>query len=510
MRLSGFLLLSSSLFFNTACISPTAPSSPASAATPVIKADFAKILDVNFRGQFSLDGDKGYFQACGDDKAFPVEVGIELSNIYAQITATKSLPVYIEFVGEIIFPKVTTPQPQAQIRIDRVHHMALAKTSLQCAKPTTNFLFKAKGEDPYWRLTINKNKLFFAAKGSNRVLDLQDVNFKTMQINRLQTTNKKGERLNLIIRPGQCYSLNMKEYWGYSTKVDSISGEFSGCGEPGWPDIDFNFSGYYLNITPDKTINLTLNSNYRVTYKEEIGQEIVTKTGFWKTNSPQRLVVMLTQQGKKAIREELILHRSGLSLSSTKLNKNNIVTEIPKSQRVFTKMDHKEITEKNTVNQTERVFPVEQIVPSLAIDRKVQKAVNQYFKIHRTDPKNTKFSSVNYDLNGDGRADAIVFLDWCSNKGCDMLIFEGQEGGYRFSSRVSQVKAPIVVANSQYYLWQSLLIEKNKRWLMLDFDGISYPINGNNLQPVNKQDHATSVILFSQGTPKNWFPIKIQ
>ncbi|HEY5716742.1 MAG TPA: hypothetical protein VIS54_10030, partial [Psychromonas sp.] len=253
MRLSSFLLLSTSLFFNAACVSPTPPPPSASETIPVIKEDFAKILEVNFRGQFRFGDGKGYFQACGDDQEFPVKVATGLSNIYEQITATKFTPVYIEFAGEITFPDIRDPQSDALMRIDRVHHMALAKTSLQCAKPTTNFLFKGKGEAPYWRLTVNENKLFFAAKGSNRVLDLQDANFKTTQINQIQTTNEKGERLTLMIRPGHCYNLNMKEYWGYTTKVDSPWGEFNGCGEPGWPSSDFSFSGYYLNTTADKT-----------------------------------------------------------------------------------------------------------------------------------------------------------------------------------------------------------------------------------------------------------------
>ncbi|MGB5444420.1 MAG: hypothetical protein WBM99_02845, partial [Psychromonas sp.] len=235
---------------------------------------------------------------------------------------------------------------------------------------------------------------------------------------------------------------------------------------------------------------------------------VIRKTGFWKSNSPERIILMLTRQGQKNIREEMIFQRSGLTLSTTKINKNNIITEIPESEGVFNKMNHQETTEKKTVNRIDRKFPAAQIVPSSEMNRAVQQAVNQYFKIHRTDPKNTKFSSVNYDLNGDGREDAIVFLDWCSRSGCEMLIFEGKDGGYRFASRVSQVKAPIVVSHSQRYLWQSLLIEKNNRWLLFDFDGISYPDSSNNLQPVNKQDYATDVVLFSQGTPFNWFPIQ--
>ena len=113
----------------------------------------------------------------------------------------------------------------------------------------------------------------------------------------------------------------MKEYWGLTAKVDSVCRTFSGCGEARWP-IDYcEFAGYYLNITPSKKTNLALKSNYRVKFQENIGEKAITKTGFWKSNSPDRILVMLTQQGIQKIQEELIFKRLGVTLSSTKLNK---------------------------------------------------------------------------------------------------------------------------------------------------------------------------------------------
>ncbi|MCW8994293.1 MAG: hypothetical protein OQK77_00620, partial [Psychromonas sp.] len=234
----------------------------------------------------------------------------------------------------------------------------------------------------------------------------------------------------------------------------------------------------------------------------------IMKTGFWKNNSPSRIVVMLTRQANHNIREELIFNRRGLTLSTEQINSNNIITKLTVPGLIFKKMNTQAGSEKTTVKRIDRQFDAQIINPTAEVDLGVQQALNQYFKIHRSDPKNTKFTSVSYDLNGDGIKDAIVLLDWCAKSGCEMLIFEGHKNGYRFSSRVSTVNTPITIANSQHYLWQSLLIEKNAQTFKLDFDGISYPINTRNLKAVNKEDYATGVILFSQGTPRNWFPIK--
>jgi len=510
MRLLSFVLLTSSLFFNAACVSPTSPPSFSPEKTPVIKEDFSKILESNFRGHFSVENGKSYFTTCDSKQGFTVLANSALANIYQQIRPAKSSSVYIEFVGEIIFPPITSAQSDALMRIDRVYHMARPQASLQCAKATRGFLFKAKGEEPYWRLNIDQNKLLFATQASNRAYHIQKSKFNTTQTNKIKTNNERGEQLSLNIQPGHCYNSKVKEYWGFTAQVDSVWGEFSGCGEPGWP-IDYrDFAGYYLNISPAKTTNLILNSDYSVEYQENIGEEEVTKTGFWKSNSPDRVVVMLIQQGRQKIQEEHIFQRSGVTLSSTKVNKNNIISRLPESEAVFNKMDSEKISAKNSSNRIERDFTVQHIDPTSEIDKALQKALNQYFEMHRTDPKATKFSSVNYDLNGDGLEEAIVLLDWCSKSGCEMLIFEHQGDDYRFSSRISQVQVPIIVSSSQHYLWQSLLLEKNKQWLTLDFDGISYPPDTRDLSPINKADFSTDIILFSQGRPKNWFPVKMK
>jgi putative lipoprotein len=512
MRLSSFVLLISPLFLMTACSSTPPPETPPQSppVATVIKEDFIRLLDANFRGQLSFGDGDGVFIACGTNEKFPVKTNTALRNIYGEIAPAKYTPVYIEFSGEIAFPKVTSKSSvAAHMRVDRVHHMALAKTSLQCAKPVDNFLFKASGDDPYWRLNIDGEKLYFATKASNQAYNLQDANFETTQINHVKSISSEDERLDLTIEPGHCYDLKNNEYWGFTTRVDSRWGQLDGCGEPGWASTGASFTGYYLNETDSKTINLTLNSDYSVEYNEKIDGREIVKSGFWKNNSPDRVVIMFTQQGKQKLREEVIFMRKGVTLVSSRINKNNIVTELPAPGLIFNKMNSKEISAINAPNRVERALTAQQINPTPEVDIEIQKAVNEYFKIHRTDPSNTKFNSVKYDLNGDGIEDAIVLLDWCSSNGCEMLIFEGSKLGYRFSSRVSSVQPPLIVASSQHYLWQSLLTEKNQQWLKLDFDGISYPSQTENLSLVNKERYATGVVLFDQGRPKNWFPVKI-
>jgi len=507
MRLSLLLLTAPLLLI--ACSTP-APPPVKEKPIPINKQNFSKVLDSNFRGQLTLSDGVGYFKACDTDAEYSVISNSIIDNIYQKIASIPFTPVYVEFSGEIAFNKADQIDENVAMRIDRVHHMALAKASLQCAKPINTFLFRASGDDPHWRINIDQEKLFLSTKASNQSYDVENSNFRSTQINYVYAANKKGQQLKLTIQPGHCYDTKNNEYWGYITEVNSVWGTFDGCGEPGWPVEDHSMQGYYLSKGNNVVTNLTLNSDFSVEYVEEMNNASTVKTGFWKSNSPKNISIILSKEADKNIRQEIILEREGLSLSATTINNNNIVEPLKSGPLTFNKMNAKEGPETITVNRVNREFSAQNITPDSEVDLEIHRAVNDYFKIHRTDPKNTKFSAVKYDLNGDGFDEAIVLLDWCSNKsGCEMLIFEGVADGYRFSSRVSRIHAPIIISRTQHYLWQSLLVKKDEGWQLLKFDGLSYPIHTRDVNMVNKQDYSTDVVLFSDGKPTQWFPIKI-
>jgi len=508
MRLS-LLLLTTPLFI-IACSAPP-PTPVEEKPIPIVtKQNFSQVLESNFRGQFIYGDGKGYFKACDTNQEFSVNANFSVDKIYQKIASTPYTPVYVEFAGEISFSKAAKKEDNVVIRMDRVHHMALAKASLQCAKPIDTFLFRASGDDPHWRINIDNEKLFFSTKASNQAYDVENSNFRSTQINYVYATNKKGQKLKLAIQPGHCYDPKNNEYWGYITKVNSVWGAFEGCGEPGWPIKDQSIIGYYLSNSNNTTTNLALNENYTVEYSETINNITTLKSGYWKTNSPKHISIILSKEADKNIRQELILERQGLSLSTQEINDNNIMQAIGDAPLVFNKMNAKEGDEIVKAEHISREFIAQNIKPESEVDIEIQKAVNNYFKIHRTDPKNTQFSAVKYDLNGDGFDEAIVLLDWCSNQnGCEMLIFEGLSDGYRFSSRVSRIHAPIIISQTQHYLWQSLLVKVDAEWSQLNFDGLSYPIHTRDLSVVNKQGYSTDVALFSEGKPTQWFPIKM-
>lgn len=510
MRLFN-LLLSFSLFALAAC-SSTPPQEVKKEVfvdptpAPVVTKEFSDIRGSNFRGQYYLKNGKAYFKKCMAQKGLLVSQNLKLDAIYKKITSDTSAPVYIEFTGEIVFPENPNDKNDAIIRIDHLYHMTHAQASLQCAKPINTSSVKAEGENPYWRLNLDGESLLFATKVSNQVYQVNKTNLQTPQKISLRSINKQDEPLNVVIEANDCYNVKGDQYWGYTAKIDFIFEKMQGCAEQGWPKLENDFTGYYLNKTLLKETNLILNADNTVKYSEKADDKTIIKSGFWKNNTPNEVIVMFTKMGKKNIREEVIFNRNGLTLDTQKINKYNIVSRFD-SPLFFKKMNAKDGIENASVKTIERNFTPALIAPTAEVDLTIQEAVNRYFKIHRTDPQNNNFNSVKYDLNGDGIEEAIVLLDWCAKGNCEMLIFEGLENGYKFSSRVSQVSAPITIAKTQYFSWQSLIIEKDKQNFRLDFDGISYPVHSNNSQQINNKMEKTGVILFSKGTPNNWFPI---
>ena len=400
---SSFLLIAPLILILSACSSTTSSNSTTqikdTVATPVpdiIHKDFANILEGNFRGQLRYKNNKPYFQSCDDPQQYQVIAEAQLKEVYKKIDDNKDDPVYIEFTGQIIFPKNKRSKTSVVVDLDHINHMASTKTSLQCAKAIDTFSFKAKGNDPYWRINIHDNKLFFATKASNQSYTVTKSTIESTKQRKLTAIKSDGQTLSLKIEPGDCYVPENKEYWGYITVVESIHGKFSGCGELGQLTSDQSFTGEYLSQSkqhPVQDTNLSLNANHTLEYQQ--GSQTI-KTGFWKSNTPDTVVAMFTKQDSKKIRQEIIFKRNGLSLSSNEINKDNVLIKLDEMLS-FDKMNGKKVSVEGDDIQIKRQFTTQSINPVNSIDLAVQKAVRNYFKIHRTDPKDTRFNSVRFD-----------------------------------------------------------------------------------------------------------------
>src|SRR6266849_6556181 len=85
------------------------------------------------------------------------------------------------------------------------------------------------------------------------------------------------------------------------------------------------------------------------------------------------------------------------------------------------------------------------------------------------------------DLDGDGRADAIVLLlggYWCGSGGCDMLVFRATKDGFTLVSGSTITNEPIRVSPEKSHGWRTLIVfAQGKGDVLMRFDGTRYPLN---------------------------------
>jgi len=85
------------------------------------------------------------------------------------------------------------------------------------------------------------------------------------------------------------------------------------------------------------------------------------------------------------------------------------------------------------------------------------------------------------DLDGDGRADAVVLLlggYWCGSGGCNMLIFRATTDGFTLVSESTITNEPIRVSPEKAHGWRTLIVfSKGKGDVLMPFNGTRYPLN---------------------------------
>lgn len=122
-------------------------------------------------------------------------------------------------------------------------------------------------------------------------------------------------------------------------------------------------------------------------------------------------------------------------------------------------------------------------------------AIRAYIK----KPERPEFDYALTDLNGDGKADAIVLLrgsQWCGSGGCTLLVFKGKQDGFEFISK-STITSHIRVSPEIRHGWKTLLVHTGGIGdVVMQFNGAKYPSNPS-MQPkaTKAQASAAEIVL---------------
>lgn len=102
-------------------------------------------------------------------------------------------------------------------------------------------------------------------------------------------------------------------------------------------------------------------------------------------------------------------------------------------------------------------------------------------------PAASQYDIRRYDLDDDGRREAIVFLKapyryWCGTHGCTVLVFQAHNEHFTLVNDIQPLRAPLYISPNKTEGWHDLIARVSGRWsesrdVALRFDGQRYPSN---------------------------------
>ena len=136
----------------------------------------------------------------------------------------------------------------------------------------------------------------------------------------------------------------------------------------------------------------------------------------------------------------------------------------------------------------------------------LNQALLAYFTKTGTDPKYINpHQTAQVDLNGDGHQDALVLLEnpmyFCGTGGCTMLVFKGTKSGFKFVSRSSLIRGPVLVSDTKTHGWRDLIVEVSgggiaPKQVALKYTGSKYPLNPSTLPALPKNQPLKGTKIF--------------
>lgn len=454
----------------------------------------------NFSGIVTITAQQRTITQCHNDDVFNLQPNQQLIE---QIQRQNKPQAYIEFEGQLN-QSLNKTHRRAVIKVDQLHYLS-AKPANKCALAQSKPQFEILGSEPVWYGAAENNNFTFTIKDSKSHWTIQKSVITKGLSAFVETQNSDGEQLDIAFTGNGCID-SKNDYWQYETKIHVKNKEIIGCGQyPNHQYEDHRWLGHYLFSNKNVTIELELAKNYLATvnYKYSNGKQI-TETGYWHLFGSSGLKLLLTKrQGEKT---NVVFHfrRNGVRLQASQQWRNNIKHDFNGALLTLDRMTEEvESTQLIQAEAVPRSFePLSLQSPTIATPA-INRAVKKYFTMHKSPIGDTKYLYAEYDLNGNGRQDLVVLLDWCEDKGCVMLVFENRGARYKFISRTTGIQPPIKISREQNFQWQSLATKQNNSWSNLPFDGISYPSSLTGSKPVSPAD-LTQINLITNALTGDW------
>lgn len=455
------------------------------------------------RGQVVVGHESRTFTPCGSQQQYWLDLSPELA-LEAQGLATRPYQaLYGELIGHLTVPSQTGYNADftARFVVDQVNVLT-AENPDRCDQPLR--ATRAFGNEPYWSATFDKDQLKYTKMGEEpQRLDIESSRTSPSTRDYQLKGNQGQGELNL--KKESCSDGMSDSIYGWHAKLNLNDSNYNGCAMVANQDPTLNWSGLYFASSTQNTgfsINLELNDDHSAitTYSYSNGDPSIVEQAFWQQLNQNQVQVVMTRHQQQYLISERVFTLDNGKLVAEKEKVGNVVYPIANGGLVLFEAKSAQAQVNTTTNVD---LTAKQINSSDQLDQKVDQAIREYFKINNTDPDNTQYRWLTYDLNGDGKEELFAQLDWCGSGGCTLLIFENHQDNWRFNSRVTLVKGDIRLGKSQSHGWQDLIFNVSGGGATpakhtLSYTGVSYPLNPS-VSPVANDADISDVVLFADG-----------
>ena len=91
------------------------------------------------------------------------------------------------------------------------------------------------------------------------------------------------------------------------------------------------------------------------------------------------------------------------------------------------------------------------------------------FLVANKAPAASRYKVVRFDLDEDGRRDALVLFEtpfgyWCGTHGCTMLVMKAHNDRFSMVNSIQPVREPLYISEIESNGWKDIVVRVSGRW----------------------------------------------
>jgi len=192
-----------------------------------------------FLGYVTIEADRPTFTACGtNERTWILDLtGQELTDVYKSLMINPGEPIFMEFIG------LREPAPEVGFGAEytsQIKVLELLRAALEgpgCDENLSAVLFRARGNEPFWRVDVTRHAILFSDFGRSLKIRLpytQATETETGWRIRSSTARPDAHDITIDLDRDSCNDSMSGAYFHLTAEVELDGYTYLGCAVQGW------------------------------------------------------------------------------------------------------------------------------------------------------------------------------------------------------------------------------------------------------------------------------------